>query len=75
MPVHDIIDNRSQKLVDHINELWEESQDFDEALMREMQQSWAVASSGLMTFTRKPRRSLQPEEQAIPRIICSENLG
>jgi hypothetical protein len=31
-------------LGDWFNELWRESQDFDEALMQEMRQSWAVAS-------------------------------
>lgn len=31
------------ELVRWFDELWEESQDFDEALMREMRQSWALA--------------------------------
>ncbi len=36
--------NNHAELVRWFDELWDESQDFDEALMREMQQSWAVAS-------------------------------
>ncbi len=36
-------DNHAE-LVSWFDELWNESQDFDETLMREMQQSWAVAS-------------------------------
>ena len=36
-------DNHTE-LVDWFDELWNESQDFDEALMREMRQSWAVAA-------------------------------
>src|SRR5207247_837916 len=36
-------DNHAE-LVKWFDELWKESQDFDEALMHEMQQSWAVAS-------------------------------
>jgi superfamily II DNA or RNA helicase len=33
-----------KELVGWFDELWDESQDFDEALMHEMQQSWAVAA-------------------------------
>jgi len=35
--------NNHAELGRWFDELWKESQDFDEALMREMQQSWAVA--------------------------------
>ena len=35
--------NNHAELGHWFDELWNESQDFDEALMREMQQSWAVA--------------------------------
>ncbi|HWW15177.1 MAG TPA: helicase-related protein [Candidatus Dormibacteraeota bacterium] len=35
--------NNHAELGHWFDELWEESQDFDEALMREMQKSWAVA--------------------------------
>ncbi len=35
--------NNHAELGRWFDELWDESQDFDEALMREMQQSWAVA--------------------------------
>ncbi len=36
--------NNHAELVRWFDDLWEESQDFDEALMNEMKQSWAVAS-------------------------------
>ena len=36
-------DNHSE-LVQWFDKLWDESQDFDEALMQEMQHSWAAAS-------------------------------
>ena len=36
-------DNHAE-LAKWFDELWKESQDFDEALMHEMQQSWAVAA-------------------------------
>ncbi|HME01296.1 MAG TPA: helicase-related protein [Terriglobia bacterium] len=36
--------NNHAELVRWFDELWEESQDFDEALMNEMKQSWAVAT-------------------------------
>ncbi len=35
--------NNHDKLVSWFDELWAESQDFDETLMNEMQQSWALA--------------------------------
>jgi len=35
--------NNHDELVRWFDELWEESQDFDETLMHEMQQSWALA--------------------------------
>lgn len=36
--------NNHAELVHWFDDLWKEAQDFDEALMREMQQSWAVAA-------------------------------
>ena len=36
--------NNHQALTDWFNQLWEESQDFDEVLLNEMKQSWALAS-------------------------------
>ena len=35
--------NNHDELVRWFDELWDESQDFDETLMNEMQQSWALS--------------------------------
>jgi len=46
--------NNHAELVRWFDELWQESQDFDETLMNEMKQSWAVASVRLPSLARNP---------------------
>ena len=59
MSAHDIIDNRNEKLVDHINRILESTE----------AARFAVGYFFLSGFT-----TTEVENLAIPRIICSEAL-
>lgn len=70
-----------EALTNWFEELWDEAEDFDEALMEEMKQSWAVSLATpydiymktLYTLVRD-RLNIEVKSQPIPMIICSEGL-
>ena len=65
--------NNHAELARWFDELWKESQDFDEALMEEMRHSWALLPARPYDIYMKTLYTLV-KDQVIPRIICSEAL-
>ena len=66
MPAHDIIDNRQEKLVDHINRILDSS----DAVR------FAVGYFFLYDLHWNPVRLIHRfEDHVIPKIICSEGLA
>lgn len=82
MPTHDIIDNRTEKLVDHLNQI---RGPLTGAVKRELSQLRrnSVTGEGLLKNLVRiydqhnlkdvsARRTLALEDRPLPRIICSE---